>query len=437
MGLLNKKRALTAILANVSRLLLSVVLIVSGFVKAVDPTGLFYKLQEYLTAFGMEQISDGWIMAAAQLLPAAEFIVGVLLLMGVYSRTVTFLVFLFFLVFTPFTLVVALWNPVRDCGCFGDALHLSNWATFGKNIVLLLFATMVFFMRRLFVRKIGLYNRWMVALFALLYVASLEYVSMAHLPVLDFRPFAKGADLRESVANVPSVEKTVYRFEKDGDVREFDEENYPDSTWNYLGSRTDVIVEGRPAIIPDFEFFGIEDEEDYTSQILEDSGYVCMLIMNRVETADESRVDRINELYDYCVEMAVPFYAATASDVNEVDLWKRRTGGEYPVLWADDVMLKTIVRANPGVLLIKDGTVVGKWNSVDLPSVDEIRKAPTSMPDSVKSISSVLGSWKFWLFMFVAPLLFIMFVDVIIAAVLHLLNRFRLQNQNKEEKIDE
>jgi hypothetical protein len=162
-----------------------------------------------------------------------------------------------------------------------------------------------------------------------------------------------------------------------------------------------------------------------------------MLIMNRVETADESRVDRINELYDYCVEMAVPFYAATASDVNEVDLWKRRTGGEYPVLWADDVMLKTIVRANPGVLLIKDGIVVGKWNSVDIPSVDEIRKAPTSMPDSVKSISSLLGSWKFWLSMFVAPLLFIMFVDVIIAAVLHLLNRFRLQKQNKEEKIDE
>ena len=174
MGLLNKKRALTATLANVSRLLLSVVLIVSGFVKDVDTTGLFYKLQEYLAAFGMEQISVGWIMAAAQLLPAAECIVGVLLLMGVYSRTVTFLVFLFFLVFTPFTLVVALWNPVRDCGCFGDALHLSNWATFGKNIVLLLFATMVFFMRRLFVRKIGLYNRWMVALFALLYVASLE-----------------------------------------------------------------------------------------------------------------------------------------------------------------------------------------------------------------------------------------------------------------------
>ena len=175
MALSNKKRALTAILANISRLLLSAVLMVSGFVKAVDPMGLFYKVEEYLAAFGITELHDGWITAVSVTLPALEFIFGVMLLMGVYNRVVTTFVFLFFLMFTPFTLIIALWNPVSDCGCFGDAFVLSNWATFAKNIVLLILATMVCFMRRLFVRKVSLGNRWMVALFALLYISAIGH----------------------------------------------------------------------------------------------------------------------------------------------------------------------------------------------------------------------------------------------------------------------
>ena len=143
MALQSKKRAVTALLVNVSRLLLAAVLVVSGFVKAVDPVGLSYKLGEYAGAFGLLGIDEGWLLFGATMLSAAEFLLGVFLLMGVYNRVVTSTVFLFFLFFTPFTLILALWNPVRDCGCFGDALVLSNWATFGKNVVLLICALLL------------------------------------------------------------------------------------------------------------------------------------------------------------------------------------------------------------------------------------------------------------------------------------------------------
>lgn len=407
-----KKRAFAALLTNIARLLLSAVLMVSGFVKAVDPMGFTYKLQEYLAAFGLTGIDEGWILAGALSLSAAEFIMGVLLLMGVYTSVATFLTFLFFLFFTPFTLVLAVWNPVHDCGCFGDALQLSNEATFAKNAVLLVCATMVWFRRRLFIRRISPVNRWMVSLFAFCYIALVEGVSLSHLPVMDFRPFAVGSNLRSAVVDIPSEIKVLYRFEKDGQVQEFDDETYPDSTWNYLGSSSYVIKQGQPALIADFAFMDMATGDDYAPAILEDSGYVCIVVINRIETADESRVDKINDLYDYCVEQGVPFFAATSSEEEDVELWRKRTGAEYSMLWADEVMLKTIVRSNPGVLLIKDGRVAGKWNVNDLPSVEQFHESPTAMPDKAPSIYRYIRGWKQWVLLLVVPLLLISLVDV-------------------------
>lgn len=412
MGQLIKTRALTALLVNLSRLLLAAVLLVSGFVKAVDPLGLSYKLQEYFAAFGLDSISDGWFQLAAVLLSAGEFVMGMLLLAGVYKRVSTLLVFLFFLFFTPLTLVLAIWNPVRDCGCFGDAIKLSNWATFGKNVFLLVFATLVCFRHRLFVRRVSQRNRWMIALFSVCYIISVEAVSLSFLPIMDFRPFAVGSDLRAAVEDIPSEYEVIYRFEKDGTVKEFDEENYPDSTWNYLGSRSEVLKAGRPAIVPDFAFLDMDTGEDYATEILSDSNYVCLLVINRIETADESRVDKINDMYYFCMEQGVKFYAATSSDVDAVELWRKRTGAEYPVFWADEVMLKTILRSNPGLLLVKDGMVVGKWNVTDLPSVDEIYGSPTMMPDKVHGVYDYTRDMKVWLLLFAVPLALIIIIDM-------------------------
>lgn len=425
MAQLINKRALTAWLVNVSRLLLALVLLLSGFVKAVDPMGFSYKLQEYFSAFGADAMSEGWSLLCALLLSAVEFITGVLLMMGVYNRGVTMLAFLFFIFFTPLTLVLAIWNPVHDCGCFGDAIKLTNWGTFVKNILLLVFATVVCFKYKLFVRRVSENNRWLVVLFATCYIILVESVSLSFLPIMDFRPFAVGSNLRTAVEDIPSEYKVIYRFEKDGNIREFNDENYPDSTWNYLGSRNEVVKAGQPALIPDFAFLDMETGYDYAPEILSDTGYVCMLIVNRIETADESRVDKINDMYYFCVEKGVRFYGATSSEPEVVDLWRKRTGAEYQMLWADEIMLKTILRSNPGVLLIKDGTVVGKWNVTDLPTVEQNYSSPTEMPDKVRGIYYYIRNTKIWVLLFVIPLFIIVAMD--------LLSRRRKKNKNNDE----
>ncbi|MBR2300522.1 MAG: DoxX family protein [Bacteroidaceae bacterium] len=420
----NKKEPFLAVITNLSRIALAVVLIISGFVKAVDPMGLCYKLEEYLAAFGVESITPGWLMLVAILLCAAEFITGVLLLMGVYRRLVVTVTFLFFLFFTPLTLVLALWNPVRDCGCFGDAIQLSNWATFAKNVVLLILATIVVAKRRLFVGRISLHSRWMVLLFAVSYVAILQGFALLHLPVIDFRPFAIGTNLREAVVDVPSEKRVLYKFEREGVVREFDEESYPDSTWNYLGSREEILKEGVPAKILDFSFIDDYTGDEYADIILSDTGYVCLLIVEDTETADESRVDKINDIYDLCCEHGAAFYAATASQEDNVLRWRKRTGAEYPILWADPIMLKTIVRANPGLLLIKDGVVLEKWNATDIPEIEKISVETTFSSLKTDGYIKTTRQWHFWLLLFVCPLMLIAAIDAVV----------RKKAKNKEKK---
>lgn len=427
----NKKEPFQAVITNLSRIVLALVLIVSGFLKAVDPMGFCYKLGEYLAAFGVDSISPGWLTFASIILCAAEFVTGVLLLMGVYRRLVVALTFIFFLFFTPLTLVLALWNPVRDCGCFGDAFHLSNWATFAKNVILLMLATLVAVKQRLFVGRISNDCRWMVALFAFSFVALLEGIALMHLPVIDFRPFAIGTNLREAVVDIPSEKRVLYKFEKEGVVKEFDDDSYPDSTWNYLGSREEVLKEGVPAKILDFSFIDDNTGDEYADIILADTGYVCLLVVECTETADESRVDKINDLYDLCCEHGAAFYAATASEGDDVLRWRKRTGAEYPILWADPIMLKTMVRANPGLLMIKDGTVVEKWNALDIPDIEKISSETALHSLKTEWFIGITRSWRFWILFFVAPLLFIVAVDGAVRGKEHL-SKKRKEKRAKE-----
>ena len=141
--------------------------------------------------------------------------------------------------------------------------------------------------------------------------------------------------------------------------------------------------------------------------MLADTGYVCILAIEEVEKASVSRVDKINDLYDYCLENSVPFYAATSSEEDVIALWRRRTGAEYPIYWADASMLRTMVRANPGLLLLKNGVVVGKWDSADIPDIELLPASPTRMPDKVSTVFTRVRGLRFWLLFLAVPLLLI------------------------------
>ena len=402
-----KNGKIYTLLTNISRFVLAIVLMVSGFVKAVDPMGAMYKLQEYASAFSADILSDDWMLFFAILQAALEFLAGIFLLLGVYRKPLSVFVLLMFLFFTPFTLYIAIAGPVDDCGCFGDAVTLTNTETFLKNLFLLMLAVAVFLGRRRFVYNISSKSRWMAVIFSIFYIALLEGVSLSHLPVVDFRPYAVGNDLRGMVQASYDTYEVVSVYEKDGERREFSEDNIPDSSWLFVESRSELVTKGEKPLISDFSIVDWDEDYDIAEDVLADTGYVCILAIEEVEKASVSRVDKINDLYDYCLENSVPFYAATSSEEEAIALWRRRTGAEYPIYWADASMLRTMVRANPGLLLLKNGVVVGKWDSADIPDIELLPASPTRMPDKVSTLFTRVRGLRFWLLFLAVPLLLI------------------------------
>lgn len=410
MVLRSKKSIFYTMLANISRVLLALVLVLSGFVKAVDPKGTMYKLQEYADAFSIDAFSSDWLLFFAVVLAAAEFLLGLFMFMGVYRRFVAFMVFLVFIIFTPFTLYVAISDVVPDCGCFGDAFGMSNTASFVKNLFLLLLSVIVFLGRRRFVINISAKNRWMVVLFSLFYIAFIEAVSLTYVPILDFRNYAVGNNLRELVQGESDTYKVVLTYEKNGEQRGFEQDSLPDETWSYVETHSELVAKGRKPVVGDFSILDWESDYDVAQDVLADTGFVCILVAELLEEASVGRVDKINDLYDYCLEYNVTFLAATSSDETEIELWRKRTGAEYPVCWADNMLLRGMTRANPGVVLLNDGVIVGKWNVAGMPEAEQMM-SPTSYRKAKDEVFGMDGK-LFWTLILVLPLVVIIFIDL-------------------------
>ena len=406
------KSKVFTVIVNVCRFVLSLMLVVSGFVKAVDPVGSMYKLGEYASAFSVEIFSDEWLLFFGIFQAVLEFLLGVFLLMGVYRWIIAYAVPTVMLFFTALTAIIYYGGDVKDCGCFGEAITLTNGETLAKNIFFLLLSLPLLLGRRNFVFNISSRSRWMVTLFALFYIASVEILSLSHLPVVDFGRYPVGASLRRMTQGTPGEYRIVYEYERDGERCELPEGELPDSSWVCVGSRSEVVKEGTMPVLSNFSVIDWEEDYDFAEELLADTGYVCMVAVGRVEEASVSRVDKINDMYDYCLERGVLFYVTTASENEEVELWCKRTGAEYPVFWTDEELLKNMIRSNPGVLLLKDGVIVGKWNVADLPAVEELDGSPTRMPDGLPSLVEQMRGWRFWLLLLVVPLLLIVAVDV-------------------------
>ena len=399
--------------------MLAALFIFSGFVKAVDPLGSFYKIQDYLTAFGIISWFPAYLpLLFAIVLSSAEFCVGVFLFFGVRRKIASTLALLLMGVMTPLTLYLALANPVSDCGCFGDAWVLTNWQTFGKNIVLLVAAIAVFRDRKLMFRFVTLKIEWMVSLYTLLFVFALSFYCLEYLPVLDFRPYKIGTNIKAGMeipeGAKPSVFESRFVLEKDGRRQEFTLDNYPDSTWTFVETRTVLKEKGYEPPIHDFSMISLGTGEDITDSVLSDKGYAFLLVAHRIEEADDSNIDLINEIYDYSAEHGYGFYALTSSPDEEIGMWRERTGAEYPFCQMDDITLKTIIRSNPGLLLIKDGTILNKWSDNQLPdeyvlndSLDKLELGQQKHENNLHTIGSVL-------LCFLVPLTLVIGIDILV-----------------------
>ena len=424
---MNRKDAIFEILVESCRLLIGVVFIFSGFVKAVDPMGGAIKISEYLSSFGLDMLQPFTVLLSFNL-SAIEFVLGVCMLFGVYRRYTTFLVLMFMAVMTPLTLYLALFDPVSDCGCFGDALVISNWETFFKNVILTVAAVIAFIYNQHLFQCFTFRVYWFVALYAYMFAVGFAYYNYNHLPVLDFRPYKIGANipqLMEIPEDAPEDEyKYTFVYEKDGVQKEFTLEDYPadDSSWIFVDSKAELLKKGYQPLVDAFNIYNREGE-DVTDEIIRNPNSVLLLVAPKLEDADDGQMDEINSVYDYALEHDISFYCITGSSPEAIEAWNDKTGAEYPYLMADDVLLKTIIRSNPGLLLLKGGTILGKWHYNDIPAEEDVKSVMDHCLDNSDVKNKEDGSLVSNLLTFAVPLLLVWIYDLL---------RFRRKRKDKK-----
>lgn len=370
-----KNKLLTMkVMVNVCRLLLSATFIFSGFVKANDPFGTVYKLEDYLASVGIHDMPEIFVLGSAVLLAIFEFMLGVSMLFCIGKKKTVRLTALFMGVMTLLTVYIAIANPVSDCGCFGDAIVLSNGTTLAKNIVLMAAALVVLKWHKLMYDKVKESIKGLVSLVSLISIVAYIIYCIVCLPVIDFRPYKVGTDMREAIENANSKQmfdvKIIY--EKDGKTLELSvEDDDPDSTWTYVETRrTELDTEG--LAIADF-FVSDQDDEDVTDDILYADGFSILVCIPDLMKADEGCIDKINSSYDIACDQGWGFYCLTSSASKEAQLyWSEHTGAEYEFYLSDNRLIKTIVRGNPGMVLMQDGKIVKKWSNYNMPDEEEL-----------------------------------------------------------------
>ena len=370
-----QKLRITAV--NVCRFVLAATFIFSGYVKAIDPLGTLYKLKDYAAAMSLNGLLPDWVLVGVAIaLGALEFALGVFMLFAVRRHVVSRITLAFMAVMTVLTLWIFVADPVKDCGCFGDALKLTNGETLLKNIVLIACAALVAWRPTDMARFISRSNQWIVRYYTVAYIVITSVYCLYTLPIFDFRPYHVGMNIKQGMeipegAEQPEFEST-FLLRKNGETREFTLDNYPDSTWEYVDTRTVQTKKGYEPPIHDFALTSCDTGEDITEQVLTKKGYTFLLVSPRLAVADDSNFGDIDQIYEYAEENGADFYCVTASANDEIERWRDLTGAEYQFCNADETTLKTMIRSNPGLMLLKDGTIIGKWSHNALPQTDDL-----------------------------------------------------------------
>ena len=357
------------IIRLISRIIVGLVFIFSGFIKAIDPLGSAYKFSDYFQAFHIDFMKF-LSLPLAILLCTVEFISGFSVLTGLRQKTGITGVFFLILFFTPLTFVLALTNPVSDCGCFGDAVHLTNWQTFGKNIILLTLILILFFGRKSTRTIFGALKEWIALLIVSILFIAFSLFNLTYLPIIDFLPYKVGTNIPEKMKIPEGVTAdkylTTFIYEKGGTRKEFTINNYPanDSSWKFVEQKSVLVRKGYVPPIHDFTIIGME-KENITDRVLNNPNYTVFMISKKLNEADARHLKKGFELGSYCKASGIDFIILTASGGDEV---KNLQNG-LKFCNSDETTLKTMIRSNPGYVLLKNGTIIGKWSWANLPKL--------------------------------------------------------------------
>jgi hypothetical protein len=355
------------IIRIICRIIIGLVFVFSGAVKAIDPLGSAYKFHDYFQAFNLNFLNS-LCLPLAILMCTAEFISGFALLTGFRLKTGMWGIFILLVIFTPLTFILALTNPVSDCGCFGDAVHLTNWQTFGKNIVLSAMLLIIYTGRNQIKNLFSVTTEWIVVQIVIFLFIIFSLVNLRYLPLVDFLPYKTGVRIADKMTipeGVPAdAYSTTFIYEKDGVRKEFNVSNYPasDTTWKFIDQKSVIVKKGYNPPIHDF-LITTSGGEDITQKILTNKGYSVLMISKKLSEADKKSLSAGFELGNFCASKGIEFYILTSSGSDEM----KSVGNGLMFCSADETTLKTMIRANPGFILIKDGVIIGKWSWANVP----------------------------------------------------------------------
>lgn len=361
----------------IARIIFGLVFLFSGFVKAVDPLGTAYKISDYLEAFSLTSL-DFLAFPASLLLIATEFTIGFNILFNIHLKASTWVASLFMLVMTPVTLYLAISNPISDCGCFGDAIVMTNWQTFYKNVVLCIVLAIIALLQSQTRPWLSNFGASIVTLIPILISFGISIYCYNLLPIIDFRPYKIGNNIIEGMqipedAPLDKYETTFF-YEKDGVEQAFTLDNYPaeDSTWTFVRQESKLIEQGFVPPIHDFSI--ITEDGDITDLVLEDAGYTLLVISHKVEKASTKNIKCVKSTIANAKKAGAKVIWLTSSYTDDIDNFKSEYEINDTFGATDDITLKTIVRSNPGLVLIKDATVIEKWHHNSLPTKEKLNQ---------------------------------------------------------------
>jgi uncharacterized membrane protein YphA (DoxX/SURF4 family) len=376
------------ILLWISRLFVGLLFIFSGLIKANDPMGFGFKLQEYFHVFNLNFLNDysTWI---AILICAFEIILGILLLLGLAKHTVAWGLLILILFFTFLTFYSAFFDVVTSCGCFGDAIPLTPWESFIKDLILLVFIGIIFIKRH---KITPLFNNSginkLLAFLAVIFSFGIGVYTYTNLPFLDFLPYKVGN-------NIPSLMKIpdgavqdefehIYNLKnkQSGETKQVTDKEYmgqkiwEDENWEIVGEPvTKLIKKGYQVAIPDL-IISDNEGQDLTQEVIENPHYnfiVTSVDVTKFTPADFLALDKINQtIRSLSEEYNLRAVLLTASASSDIDYLNDQLDLVLETFYADAVPLKSMVRSNPGVMLMQNGVVIQKWSKDTFPSKEEL-----------------------------------------------------------------
>jgi uncharacterized membrane protein YphA (DoxX/SURF4 family) len=361
-------------IATFSRILVGIVFVFSGFVKGVDPLGTAYRLEDYFIAFNLP-VFIPMALFFSILLCTVEFSIGALLLLNVKMKLASWLLLLMMVFFTILTLNDAINNPVPDCGCFGDAIKLTNWQTFYKNLVILPLSILVFAYRSKFKPITNSFSEWVNTLVIVVLFSGFSYRCYSHLPAIDFTEWKTGHKLYPENPK-PVKYYLTYKNKQTGVTKEYLSPDYPynDSVWmaqwEFVSQRVEDPNQyyGKSLIITDTSGHNV------TASIIRNPDYQLIVNSYDLSKANRDAFARLNEFCAKAYEKGIPTAVLVSAENAQIKNFLTSNKLQLDFYTADDIILKSIVRSNPGLLLLKDGVILKKWHENDFPEFSEFEK---------------------------------------------------------------